>query len=215
MANGSQTSPVLSRVREQRRRRLLDSALTTFLREGYQGTTVEQVAEEAGVSRQTLYNYFADKEELFIALVEERKLGEQMPRLQAALELVASTDTETGLAAAVRVLLDHCLQPDTTGLWRLMLEVAEELPDVAAQLRERIFAQGHAAVREALQRGMAAGRLRPVDPDVAAAVIFGTTTAYGLLGPVVLGDRLLGVERMAAGFADLLAHGLAAVPAAE
>src|SRR5438067_135513 len=169
--------PALSRVRAERRRRLLDCAQQVFLRDGYQGTTMERVAEATGVSRQTLYNYFDDKEELFVALVEERKIGDGLPRLQRALELVASADTEAGLCAAMRVVLDNCADPQMVALFRLVLEVSEELPDVMARVRERVFLRGVAAVRDALTRGAAAGRLRSVDADVVAHVLFGVAAS--------------------------------------
>jgi TetR/AcrR family transcriptional repressor of mexJK operon len=208
--DGPDGEPALSRVRAERRRALLDAALRVFLREGYQGATMEGVAEEAGVSRQTLYNYVDDKEELFIALVEERKIGAEFEQLQQALELIASADTEAGLRAAVGLLLERCSDTEMTGLFRLLVEVAQELPDVMARVRERVFRRGIEAVHAALDHGVAAGRLRPVDADVVAHVIFGVASSYGLIAPALLGDWRVPPERMAAGFADLLTHGLTA-----
>lgn len=205
-----EAEPALSRVRAERRRRLLDAALAVFLREGYQGASMERVADEAGVSRQTLYNYFDDKEELFLALVEERKIGDNLPRLEAALATIATADTETGLREAVRVMLNHFSEPDMVGLFRLLLEVSGDLPEVMERLRERVFLRGAASVREALERGAESGRLRVVDADVVAHILFGVACSYGLLAPVVLGEHRAPLDRMAAGFADLLAHGLAA-----
>jgi AcrR family transcriptional regulator len=54
---------------EARRRRLLDAALTAFLRHGFRKTSMDEVARAAQVSRQALYLHFATKEELFRATV--------------------------------------------------------------------------------------------------------------------------------------------------
>src|SRR5688572_30518618 len=53
-----------------RRSRLLDAALTVFLRYGFRKTSMEEVARAAQVSRQALYLHFATKEELFAAAVQ-------------------------------------------------------------------------------------------------------------------------------------------------
>jgi AcrR family transcriptional regulator len=54
------------------RRRLLDSAETVFARSGFHGASVEEIAREAGATSGALYSNFASKEDLFLALFEER-----------------------------------------------------------------------------------------------------------------------------------------------
>jgi AcrR family transcriptional regulator len=54
------------------RRRLLDSAEAVFARSGYHGASVEEIAREAGATSGALYSNFASKEDLFLALFEER-----------------------------------------------------------------------------------------------------------------------------------------------
>ncbi|HIK37080.1 MAG TPA: TetR/AcrR family transcriptional regulator [Geminocystis sp. M7585_C2015_104] len=49
--------------------KILAAALKLFLENGYRGTTMEEIAKTAGVSKQTLYSHFGDKEGLFKALV--------------------------------------------------------------------------------------------------------------------------------------------------
>ncbi len=54
---------------DEKRSRLLDAALATFVRFGFRKTSMEEVARAADVSRQTLYLHFATKEDLFRAAV--------------------------------------------------------------------------------------------------------------------------------------------------
>src|SRR5688572_23145096 len=58
--------------RAQTRRDLLDAAARVFARQGFHGASAEAVAEEAGFSRGALYSNFKSKEDLFLALWEER-----------------------------------------------------------------------------------------------------------------------------------------------
>ena len=55
-----------------RRAVILDAALRTFVKRGYPDTKVAEIASEAGVAEGTLYNYFASKEDLLLALFDEK-----------------------------------------------------------------------------------------------------------------------------------------------
>jgi AcrR family transcriptional regulator len=57
--------------RADRRQRLVDAAWRRFATGGYRDTTVDDVCEEAGVSKGTFYGYFASKQDLFVALLDE------------------------------------------------------------------------------------------------------------------------------------------------
>jgi AcrR family transcriptional regulator len=58
-----------NKIKLSRRDRILEAARNVFLRESYTGASMESVARKAGVSKQTIYNHFANKDELFRALV--------------------------------------------------------------------------------------------------------------------------------------------------
>src|SRR5262245_55358190 len=92
-----EVDPSLSPLRSRRRRRILDSAQRTFLRDGFHATTMERVAEDAGVSKQTLYNYFADKQDLFASLIEDRKIEEGLPRIYRAADRLAAGEVRPAL----------------------------------------------------------------------------------------------------------------------
>ncbi len=49
---------------------VLDGARSVFLREGFEGASVDEIARDAGVSKATLYSYFPDKQHLFLAVLE-------------------------------------------------------------------------------------------------------------------------------------------------
>src|SRR5699024_2382030 len=63
--------------RQQTRQRLLAAAAVVIAREGYQGASVEDISAEAGFSRGAFYSNFEDKDELFLALLEQMCDAEQ------------------------------------------------------------------------------------------------------------------------------------------
>jgi AcrR family transcriptional regulator len=94
----SNTQARLSPVRAARRERLLDAAEALFVAQGFRATSIEAIAEAAGMSKVTLYGYFRDKEAVFAAVAE--RLADTM---EEAVEtaLVADAPFPAPLAAAL------------------------------------------------------------------------------------------------------------------
>jgi AcrR family transcriptional regulator len=120
---------------ERRRPQVLDAALKQFLAHGYDGTSMQAVADEAGVTKPVVYACFAGKDELFRALLrreEERILTE----IQEAFAGIDTSDPETTLIEGY------------TGF----LRAVGASPDV---YRLIFFGEGgaNAAVAERVQRG--------------------------------------------------------------
>jgi AcrR family transcriptional regulator len=89
---------------ERRRPQVLDAALKQFLAHGYDGTSMQAVADEAGVTKPVVYACFPGKDELFRALLrreEERILGE----IQEAFAGLDTDDPETTLAEGYTAFL--------------------------------------------------------------------------------------------------------------
>jgi AcrR family transcriptional regulator len=58
-------------IREERRNLIMDTALKHFAREGYHATTINHIAQHAGISKGLMYNYFNSKEALLQAIIEK------------------------------------------------------------------------------------------------------------------------------------------------
>src|ERR1700759_4731570 len=65
---------VVGEEESSKRRQILEGARKVFLELGFDGASMGEIARAAGVSKGTLYVYFADKSRLFEAIVEEEKL---------------------------------------------------------------------------------------------------------------------------------------------
>ncbi len=78
------TPEQLQHIRERRMQQIKDAALRLFAREGYANTTISKIAQEAGVSKGLMYNYFQSKEELLMAILEDgfAFAGELMDRFE-------------------------------------------------------------------------------------------------------------------------------------
>jgi AcrR family transcriptional regulator len=153
--------------RAQTRAALLDAAARIFVDRGFAGTSVEAIAAEAGYTRGAFYSNFATKEELFVALLQER--GVEWAR-NLARESAGLTPAEVGAyAAAVHA------QPGAEWMTRLFLEVlAHAGRDPETRRLAAGFWSGTRDIgAEQIRRVYAAaGREPPADPsEIASAFI--------------------------------------------
>ena len=95
---------------KERREQLLDVGRTLFAAKGFDGTSVEEIAEKAGVSKPVVYEHFGGKEGLY-AVVVDREVGRLLDRITAS--LVGDHPREL-LEQAAGALLDY-VERDTDG----------------------------------------------------------------------------------------------------
>lgn len=118
----------------------IEAARTLFLRNGYGGTTMEDIAELAGLTKRTLYNNYSDKSSLFEEIVAEvtafaasfaRELPQSLAGVENARDLGERlTDLAQRLALAIA-------RPDVIALRRLLIGEARDFPALASQYFER------------------------------------------------------------------------------
>ena len=159
------TAPTVHAKRERRKDarpgELLAAALELFVEKGFAATRVEEVARRAGVSKGTLFLYFASKEELFKAVVRENISGRFA-------QWNAEFDTFTGSTADMLrffiLLWWHRLGSSRAcGITKLMLSEADNFPELAAFYQHEVIQPAHGLIRRILQRGVERGEFAPVD----------------------------------------------------
>lgn len=153
---------------ERKRQTVLDAATTLFLKRGYDGTTMDDVATLAAVSKPTLYRYYADKEHLYAAIVQATMDDVDDVVRMVADELARSEDPRAGLSKLAGKMLTALMQPDLLRLRRLVIANAERFPDVGRDWFSQGFERVLATLAAALHHYAAAGRLRVTDPLLAA-----------------------------------------------
>jgi AcrR family transcriptional regulator len=166
--------------REQTRKRLLAAAARLFAKNGFDGTSVEDVAEAAGFSKGALYYNFASKDDLFEALVEE-SVAEMIGGLEAA--LAGAHTIEDKLASMQRILTEEEAHPGG-GTQLLELEViTQALRD--RKLR-RTVGKAYTHMRDAIaslieEQYAEAGAKPPLSPDHLAIAIMAGSLGTGLM----------------------------------
>jgi AcrR family transcriptional regulator len=120
----------------RKRRVILETATELFLRNGYLGTSMDEVASVAGVSKQTVYKHFADKEGLFqaIALATIDQVGGPFYDLVPSL---GNVDVEADLRALARGLVAIVMRPQLLQLRRLVIAEAGRFPELGRAYFER------------------------------------------------------------------------------
>ena len=162
------TEPVATTKAEAKRDAILSSALTVFTRNGYVGTSTDQLAAAASISKQTLYKTFGDKEGLFSALIQfecERIVNPFSPLLDQ-MRVVATA--EEALSLLAEQFARSIMNPDVQQLRRLVIAEATRFPQLGAAFWERGFLPTLEGLGRCLEALSARGLLAVPDPLLAA-----------------------------------------------
>ncbi|CAA2159938.1 HTH-type transcriptional regulator AcrR [Methylobacterium brachiatum] len=179
-------------TREEAARReahMVAVATRLFMEHGFDATSIDAVAQAAGVSKPTLYARYRDKRALFAAVLEER-IREWLAPLSTAAEVQAlqaePKDAATVLDEMSRALLAHALTPGTAALTRCIVAQAIQFPDLARLAYEEGWLRGVRAVGRLLEVLAAQGQLVVDDPEIAADLflnlVLGRSSKLALYG---------------------------------
>jgi AcrR family transcriptional regulator len=172
----------------RKRRAILEAGRTLFLRHGYRGTSMDEIAAIAGVSKQTVYKHFADKESLFSEIVISTVEEVAKPVHDEVLKLQDSGDLEADLRRLARRLLRMVIQPRILQLRRLVIGEAGRFPELGRTFYEQGPGRTIAALAAVFERLADQGVLRPGDPLLAAAHFNWLVMSIPLNRAMLLGD---------------------------
>ncbi|MFG0584633.1 Biofilm operon icaADBC HTH-type negative transcriptional regulator IcaR [Pseudomonas sp. THAF187a] len=152
-----------------KRRAILDAAKNLFLRNGYDGSSMDTIAAEAGVSKLTVYSHFTDKETLFSAAIKA-KCEEQLPEL--LFELPDDVPLESQLLGIARGFLALINSSESVEMHRMMVSLASQGSKLSRMFYEagpqRVQEEMELLLRKASERGL----LQLDDPHRAADHFF-------------------------------------------
>ncbi len=188
----------------EKRAAILDAAMTLFPSRGYDGVSVDAIAQAAGVSKLTVYSHFADKEALFAAAVTEccaQLLPHRLFQVDPALPVGQSLQ-QIGVA-----FIDLMMDERALSLHRIMITQGGQDP----RLAQIFFSAGpQAALQEMesfLRQADAAGSLAVANPTRAAEHFFcllkgvrHLRVLVGLCAPPDASERQLQVSEVVALF---------------
>jgi TetR/AcrR family transcriptional regulator, mexJK operon transcriptional repressor len=121
----------------RKRRAIVEAATTVFLRKGYLGTSMDEIAALAGVSKQTVYKHFADKERLFSEIVRSTVDEVAEGVFGEVIRLEDSGDVEADLRDLARRQLAAVMQPRLLRLRRLVIGESGRFPELGRTFYER------------------------------------------------------------------------------
>ncbi|MFC2966921.1 TetR/AcrR family transcriptional regulator [Acidimangrovimonas pyrenivorans] len=144
---------------------VLEGARQVFLRDGYEGANVDEIAREAGVSKATLYNYFPDKRLLFLEVAK----AECQRQADEAVEFDdGSAPPDRVLFAAGRRIADFVVSDFGQGVFRICVAESDRFPEIG----QEFYRSGPGLVRrrlaDYLREAVARGDLEIDDIDLAA-----------------------------------------------
>jgi AcrR family transcriptional regulator len=166
---------------EDARGDLKETAIDCFARYGYQGTSIDRIARQAGVTKGAIYYHYKDKNDLLLAAVADR-IGEFEVRVQRACEGCSPADS---LRRVVDVAIEHAVSNDRP---RFAIKLMVEGIDTHDSLHEEMrgmMRRYRAFVRNIIRVGQATGEFRAsANADDVAAIltsaVIGAETQYYL-----------------------------------
>jgi AcrR family transcriptional regulator len=153
---------------------ILTTAKHLFIKQGYHGLSMRQLAEAVGVSKAALYYHFRDKEELLLAILDA-----YLDEMESSLAQV--TQTHTDARGRVRRLVEMILsQPaEQRAIIRLSSQEMAHLSAPARQTFDRAYHRKFLhPIQAILEAGMETGELRHMDPSVATWALLGIMYPY-------------------------------------
>lgn len=181
ISRAASTAPI-----SPKRRAIEQAAAAVFLRDGYAGASVDDIAREAGVSKATLYSHFHSKEELFGAIICQQ-CGQFMVDAQTSQAAGAGPDKilrNLGLK-----FLENILSPHVLALYRVVAGEAYRFPALGRAIYDYGPGPAKAALADYFRDLTRKGRLTVKQPEIAADQFFGA-----LLGGIHF-RQLLAVEK--------------------
>ncbi|WP_013322553.1 TetR/AcrR family transcriptional regulator [Gloeothece verrucosa] len=184
---------------EEKAEQILQRALPEFLKNGYAATSMDRVAQAAGVSKQTLYSHFLDKDGLFTALVK-RMAGEKF-RLVWSKPLKG--EPKKVLKELAYRLLEEAQDKDHICFMRLVVSESEKRPDLAHIFLSNIAQPSIKILTEYLTENP---ELKIVDAEATARIFVGSLIHYILTQEMFYGKEIMPMseERLVNSLIELL-----------
>jgi AcrR family transcriptional regulator len=183
---------------------LLDAAKRLFVSKGYHGTPMRQIADEAGLALGGIYNHFANKEEIFVCILQERHpFRVVLPALQAA---QGQTVEDLVRDAAGRMVAELSQNQEFLNL--MFIELVEFEGKHIPQLFETFFPP---LMAFASQFQQVRGPLRDIPLPIVLRAFIGLFFSY-FITDLLVGSQLPAEMRVRAfdRFVDIYLHGILA-----
>ncbi|MGL5082799.1 MAG: TetR/AcrR family transcriptional regulator [Microcoleaceae cyanobacterium] len=167
---------------------ILNGAIPEFLKHGYSCTSMDRIAKAAGVSKQTLYSHFLDKDGLFTALVERIACEKFQMVWSHPLE---GQPSQVLRELAKRILMENIDDEDYLGFCRLIIAESGKRPDLAHVFLKNLVQPATVILTQYLRD---CPELRISDPEAAARIFVGALIHFILIQRGLHGETLMPMD---------------------
>lgn len=196
-----ESKPALSAIAANKTQAILTAAQRIFIRHGFGQARIEDIAQEAGVGKGTVYEYFPSKKAIFEQAVETSVRDYLKAITKETEEPGDIKDTLQRIAVIhLKFVAEH----------RNMATVVMSNPGILLPHRDKlqkILHEAETTLAAVIQKGVDNGSLRPLDAHLAAQAFAGTLSTVG--GVRLLARHGRSVEKTAAELIDIVLYGIA------
>jgi AcrR family transcriptional regulator len=148
-----------------KREQILEGAKRVFMTVGFDAASMNDITREAGVSKGTIYVYFANKDDLFTALMERERalVGQWMKDMLSSIDSAEEGLRRFGMGFAERITSDA-----TISAMRTMIGVVPRMPNLSKRFFQGDALDARIALEQFLKRQIANGTLAIDDVELAA-----------------------------------------------
>lgn len=191
----------------QRRTAILDAAIDLFSSRGFRGTTTREIAATVGVSEPVLYQHFATKRALFDAILQAKCDEVPVQTHEDLKRAFEAGDNRTFFTQLAAVYIDWYLNDPRYA--RLMMYATLEANELSQMFYERQVVAFYELVTSYLNQQITAGKIRPLDPILAARAFAGMISHQGLIYAIYKpGEIQGGREAVISTVVDIFLNGI-------
>jgi AcrR family transcriptional regulator len=194
-------------TREATRQRIIREAACEFARLGFEQANINTIAEQAGIGKGTIYLYFENKRELFLAMLRQIAQA-QLASIRSALAVDGSLHERLE-----RLFLAFAqLAREESDSFNVYMSALYGVNRAFKEEATRLLRDYVAVIALVLQESMTRGEIQRVEPNATALMILSLTEAY-VLSAGVLGQSQAEITRQARNVANLVLSGIGISPA--
>lgn len=189
------------------RERILAAAGRVFARKGYLAASLDQVAQDAGMTKGAIYWHFRSKSDLFFALLDTRFRLHTEPLSAEVQRAAAAGDPKGAITAILQDILRRLREDED---WpRLYLEFMGQARDAEVRARLARYYDESWSLAALLIEHMKQAGVYPPDIDARSLAVFWSALVDGLLLSWLANPSQVDHDRLATVFVDLLWRGIA------
>jgi AcrR family transcriptional regulator len=170
-----------------KREQILDGAQQVFMQLGYDAASMNDITRASGVSKGTLYVYFANKEDLFAAIIDRQK-----SRIMSMLRQILESDlpVEEALRQFGVCLTEHICSERVIPAMRMVIGVLDRMPDLAKRFYSTGPGGGPMLLTLYIQKQLDLGTLRDIEDAELAARQYAELCMAGIFRSRLFGEML-------------------------